>query len=84
VHDAGGQRFFVDGELVGASTAAVTTGGLARCQVGAGISTGWPDAAPDSGFEGDVERLAVAQRAWDAADVRADRAATFPRDGAPH
>lgn len=82
VNDANGQRFFVDGELVGAATSTVNDDGLASCQVGAGITTGWPDTPPDSAFQGDVESLVVARSAWSAADVRADRAATFPRDGA--
>ena len=79
VRDQNDQRLYIDGALAGATTAAIETDGLSWCQAGTGATSLWPDGP--SGwmpFNGDIDGLGLAFRAWSTSEVADDFARTRP------
>jgi hypothetical protein len=73
------QRFYVDGDLVGASSATIETSGLSSCQVGTGATSLWPDGPTGwMPFNGAIEGFAVSLRAWKAGEIAEDWIRTRP------
>lgn len=73
------QSLFIDGSLD--HSAPVTSGALTDCQVGTGVTTGWPEGAMGTmPYAGDVDGLVVQARAWSADDIARDRRDTAPKD----
>jgi hypothetical protein len=73
------QRLYVDGSLVGSTTAKIETRGLDSCQAGTGNTSFWPDAPRASmPFDGEIEGLGVSLNAWSASEVAEDRGRTKP------
>jgi hypothetical protein len=72
------QSLFVDG--VFDHSAPVKSGTLTDCQVGTGVTTGWPEAAMGTmAYAGEIDGLVVQGRAWSAEDVVRDTGESRPR-----
>jgi Concanavalin A-like lectin/glucanases superfamily len=75
------QTLYVDGEFVSSLARAILDLDLRYCQAGIGLTADWPDASFGwMTFNGEIEGLAVARRAWSAEDVVRDRLASQPRE----
>jgi hypothetical protein len=73
------QSLFVDGTLD--HSAPVSSVALTDCQVGTGVTTGWPEAAMGTmPYAGEIDGLAVHARAWSPEDVMRDMRETAPKD----
>ena len=67
------QHLFIDGSLSGSTQARIDSNLLTQCQAGSGSAREWPGGAQRwMPFDGEIEGLVVAQRAWTAREVGDD------------
>jgi hypothetical protein len=81
IRDQNDQRLFVDGALIGESSAPIESDGLSKCQAGTGATSLWPDGPRGwMPFNGEVDGLDISLRPWSTTEIADDFSRTRPRD----